>query len=538
MPHIANRFVTVFFSLVLTTLASAQDLTADMAAWVSSQDMATSNLAIATMVIDGDETTHFAVGRTAPDAEAPDRATQFQIGSISKVFTDLLLAEVVADGKVSYKTTIGELLGADFSPSNPAVAEITLLQLATHTSGLPRLPPNLTPGDPLDPYRGYDAQRLLAGLQQTRAKQPLHDQYAYSNFGVGLLGYLLGRVHGDGYAAALADYVIEPLGLRQTGVSDSANQAQGFRAGEVVPAWTFADALAGAGALWSTTEDLAQLAQVLLAEAPAELAHALADDLRIEAQTRDGFAVTRVWHVSYDGEQPVYWHNGGTGGFWSFFGFRPESGQAVAILVSGDTNPTDAGLQLLGAQAMPPRPDVIDAQVLGQYRFAPQFGIGVFEQNGRLMAQATGQPSFPLLEMEDDWYALHVVDASLKFTREDGVVTGVQLAQGGLLQAAAKVADVATSQQRDEVTLAADVLAAFVGDYALSPAVSFSVRQREGGLEVKLTGQPFLPVYAGGEDVFFYKAVDAELHFERDEKGVVNALVLHQGGFEQRAEKR
>ena len=93
-----------------------------------------------------------------------------------------------------WDAAIGELLGSDFAFANDAVADISLLQLATHTSGLPRLPANLAPTDQLDPYKGYDEDALLQGIATARDKQPLGNHYAYSNFGVGLLGYLLGRL--------------------------------------------------------------------------------------------------------------------------------------------------------------------------------------------------------------------------------------------------------------------------------------------------------------------------------------------------------
>lgn len=509
----------------------------DMQSWIDDRVDAGEVLAVTAVHFDDGEVTHFAGGSLSPGSEeAPGPATQFQIGSITKAFTDLLLAELVAAGKVRYDATIGSLVGDDVEFANPDVAAITLLELATHTSGLPRLPANLAPKDPLNPYAGYDESQLLAGLAAARAGQPLGDHYAYSNFGVGLLGYLLGRVHGGGYSAALDERVITPLGLARTGTQSDGVVAAGFRNGQVVPAWDL-DALAGAGALWGTTADFLRLARIQLGAIDNPLRHELADDLEIVTGGPDGFDVTRVWHVAPADGGSIYWHNGGTGGYWSFFGFRPGANEAVAILVSGDADVTGVGLQWLGASERDRAPASVDEAVFGQYRLTPDAGIGVYAVNGRLAAQLSGQPPLPLSAVGDDWYAVDVSDASLRFVREDGAVVAVELAQNGTVQRAERIADVAGALSKQSVELSRSALEAYVGEYPINAAAKFTIRLGGDGLEAQITGQPFFPIFAKGDDVFFYKVVDAELHFERDDTGAVIALVLHQGPITQRAER-
>jgi CubicO group peptidase (beta-lactamase class C family) len=488
------------------------------------------------MRVEQGEIRYFAGGRLAPDSEqVPDANTQFEIGSITKAFTDLLLAEMVEREMVSYDSTLGDLLGGDVKFANAAVADITLLQLATHTSGLPRLPVNLAPTDQLDPYKGYDEDALLKGIAAARDKQPLGNHYAYSNFGVGLLGFVLGRVHGGGYMEALEQLVIQPLGLNQTGFERAAHSATAFRGGQVVKDWSL-DALAGAGSLRSTASDLARFARIQLGQIENPLLHDLDADREILARA-GSFDITRVWHVGESPDGRIFWHNGGTGGFWSFFGFRPATGEAVAILVSGDPDPTGIGLQWLGFEAKPPPNQSIDESILGQYDLNPGFGIGVYAINGTLVAQASGQVPLGLQRVDEDWYAMDVADASLHFIRDGGTVVALELAQNSMLQRAAKTSDTAAALAKAEVETSREELAAYVGEYTLNPSVKFTIRLGEENLEAMLTGQPFFPIYAKGDDQFFYKVVDAELHFERDENGDVNALVLHQGGIVQRAEK-
>ncbi len=508
----------------------------DLQGWIDEQVASGAVLAVAAVHVRDDEVSHFAGGSRVPgDDTAPDAAAQFEIGSLTKAFTNLLLAEMVASDRVSYATTIAELLGDEVEFANGAVADITLLQLATHSSGLPRLPANLAPTDQLDPYKGYDEDALLEGLAMARAKQPLGNHYAYSNFGVGVLGYLLGRVHGDGYAAALEELVIGPLGLERTGFERDPHSVTPWRGGRAVKDWTL-DALSGAGALRSTTADLARFARIQLARLDNPLKHDLAADREIVGQA-GGFDITRVWHVGQSADGRIFWHNGGTGGFWSFFGFQPATREAVAILVSGDPDPTGIGLRWLGFESARPPQAEIDESLFGQYDLNPNFGIGVYAVNGTLVGQASGQMPNGLHAVGNDWYAIDVVDASLHFIREDGAVVALELVQNGVVQRAAKTADMAAALARQEIELSRDALAAYVGDYALNPSVQFTIRLGDNGLEAMLTGQPFFPIFARGDDRFFYKVVDAELQFERDDEGKVDALVLHQGGIVQRAER-
>ena len=228
-----NKWLKGFLVIAIASWAHADEF--DMQAWIDEQVDAGAVLAVTAMRLEDGKATYFGGGSLAPGTDTvPDEATQFEIGSITKAFTNLLLAEMVERDRVSYDTTIGELLGNDVEFANGAIADITLLQLATHTSGLPRLPANLAPTDQLDPYEQYDEAALLQGVAAARDKQPLGHHYAYSNFGVGLLGYLLGRVQGGGYEDAVSELVFDPLGLGATGFNRADHSATAFRGGQAV----------------------------------------------------------------------------------------------------------------------------------------------------------------------------------------------------------------------------------------------------------------------------------------------------------------
>ncbi|GMU44920.1 MAG: hypothetical protein AMXMBFR25_29060 [Lysobacterales bacterium] len=512
--------------------------TRSLETWIEAE-RTSGRLAAASLArIDGAKLDVSGFGSLDGSADArPDADSQFQIGSITKVYTHLLLAESVAADELRYDSTLADLLPEGARLGNPALAGITLEALASHRSGLPRVPPNLDLGNTVDPYAGYDESKLLEGLAMARAQQPLGSFYTYSNFGVGLLGYVLGRRDGAGYRAALEERVIAPMRLVHTGFRPGKNAARAIQGGKPVSAWGFDDALAGAGSLWGSAGDLGRLVQAYLGHHEHGLKHTLAEDLRVLGAAGD-FEITRVWHVARADGQPVYWHNGGTAGFHSVVGFRPDLGAGVAVLVSGDSDPTDVALRALGVAPIEPREVAVDESVFGQYQLGPQFGIGVYRERGLLVAQASGQPAFELHALGEDWYALGEVDAALHFLREDGQVQALELAQGGQLQQAPRTHPVALSQQRQEIQVDATVLAALAGKYRFAPGVELEVSvdgQQLLARLARLAGQPTFPVYPRSADRYFYKVVDAELAFERDAQGEVTAVVLHQGGIEQRA---
>ncbi len=281
------------------------------------------------------------------DGEAvPSQNTIYQIGSITKTFTSLILADMVEEGLVSLDTTLGELAPDDLELSE-TTAGITLRELATHTSGLPRIPLDMMLVDAViasgDPYAAYTAERMWSALETTSVAEREDRVYAYSNLGMGLLGQLLADSLETDYATLLQSRITDPLQMTDTAISLSESQqtrlAVGHTpAGSECAAWSF-DALAGCGALYSTTSDLLTYleAQMNLDENPLGPAMRLSQETHYDAQ--DGrLTLGLAWHkILVSGPHPIILHDGGTGGYVSFSGFIPETGTAVVILCnSGD----------------------------------------------------------------------------------------------------------------------------------------------------------------------------------------------------------
>ena len=260
----------------------------------------------------------------------------FEIGSISKTFTGLLLARMVAEGKARYDEPVRELLprGTVAKPQGP---EITLFDLATHRSGLPRMPANFRPIDRTNPYADYDALKLYAYLKSHGVAKPANPDYRYSNLGLGLLGQALADRAGKSYTDHLRDQITAPLGLAETTVHLSPEQQQRFLQGHneknlPVHAWDL-DALAGAGAIRSTASDmLAYLAANLHPEKHPALQPALTASHHLRANAAGGSQIALAWH--YSPEDAAYYHSGATAGFTSYAAFSPHADTAIVVLTN------------------------------------------------------------------------------------------------------------------------------------------------------------------------------------------------------------
>jgi serine-type D-Ala-D-Ala carboxypeptidase/endopeptidase len=266
---------------------------------------------------------------------AGDIQQRWEIGSITKVLTALLLAQLARRGVVSLGDPITRFLPAGTALA-PGLERVTLEHLASHRSGLPRLPPGLGGGlamlrrAPADPYAGFDADRLVASLAEAQLKgTPGDTGVRYSNYGAGLLGYLLGLARGAGYESALTGEVLGPLDMASSTFGDESLRAGRHRGKEVGP-WHLA-ALAGAGGLRSPAADLLTFAAAV-ASADSPLAAAIAETLR----PRGSMGPAKIglgWFMLGDGA--LLMHDGGTAGARTEIRVERHSRTAVVILGDG-----------------------------------------------------------------------------------------------------------------------------------------------------------------------------------------------------------
>jgi CubicO group peptidase (beta-lactamase class C family) len=269
----------------------------------------------------------FAYGAAKPDS-------LFEIGSISKTFTGLMLARMVEEGRVRLDEPVRELLPAG-TAKKPRGGEITLGDLATHHSGLPGFPDNIQPADPDNPFADYGPEQLYAYVKIHGLAKPEETTFAYSNVGVGLLGQALAERAGRSYPDELREEITGPLGMSDTMVTLSAEQQRRFIQGHdekdrPVHAWDM-DALAGAGGIRSTAgEMLTYLEANLHPEKYAGLAGALGLSHRLREAAPEGQRMALAWF--YGADTGTYWHDGATGGFTGHAFFDPRADTAAVVL--------------------------------------------------------------------------------------------------------------------------------------------------------------------------------------------------------------
>ncbi len=481
----------------------------------------------------------FAMAGKAPETNGrPPEKIVFEIGSITKVFTGLLLAQAVVEKKVTLDTTVGSLLDPKLKFADPRIAAITLKQLSTHTSGLPRLPGNLAAGAAEDdPYAHYDEKRLLAYL--TSAKLDGEGPYScsYSNLGVGLLGHLLGKVDGTSWEKAVVTKICLPLGLNDTAVEPAQLPlAVPHAGGKVVKPWHL-DAVAGAGALRSTAADLMKFGEAMLhpEKTPLKDAFAIALQAQADAPAMGGQIGLGVFLGMFDGQR-VLNHDGGTGGYSSSLQVIPSKEVVRVALINNNSLSGSAVIAAMSdVKAATPRkqkemalPAETMAEYPGVYELDRDARFTVLLRDGQLWVNLTGQAFLRAFAKAPDRFFYKAVDAEIAFNRDQGQIQSLTLFQNGReLMARRTPAPPPNYKLRT-----AKELQPYAGEYLLMGAKKLTLTVRGGTLFAQLEGQPALPVFETSPDHFDYDVVKAALQFTRDANREIKSLTLFQNGLE------
>ncbi|CAN5852844.1 N/A [soil metagenome] len=301
-------------------------------------------------LIIGDEEYVYGFGEVARECgQVPNDETIFEIGSITKVYTGLLLADMVVRKEVRLDEPVRDLLPESVAVPKSGERQIRLLDLVTHTSGLPRLPNNMPFGDPENPYADYTVKALEEFLSSHELRRRPGDRLEYSNLGFGLLGHALALRAGVTYEQLVQDRINIPLGMTQTSLTitdeQAARFAQGYNgAGSVIPHWDI-PTFAGAGGLRSTVQDQLRFLKANLRPGETPIAEAIRAS-HVERFHGEGGRIASGWLFSEDGRD--LWHNGETGGFHSYASFRKDGEIAVVVL----SNSASFTVDRLGVELM------------------------------------------------------------------------------------------------------------------------------------------------------------------------------------------
>lgn len=266
----------------------------------------------------------------------PDENTVYEIGSITKTFTGTLLALQVNRGKVKLDDPIGKYLPDSIPTPTFQGVPVTMVSLSNHSSGFPRLAPNMFNGalDIKNPYAQYSNEKLFRFVKNFKPQRKVGDKYEYSNVGAGLLGVLLARNAKTSYATLLEREITLPLQMKDTKIQMTESMQSRFIQGytkELVlqGPWDFQD-IAGMGGIRSTLHDMLIYARANLSKQPSilEKAMVLAHEETFNGESK----VALGWHFFIKDGRTWLVHNGQTGGYYSFIGVDPETGTGIVVL--------------------------------------------------------------------------------------------------------------------------------------------------------------------------------------------------------------
>ena len=345
------------------------------------------------------------------DGRKVDGSTVFEIASLTKVLTALVLADMAARQEVKLDAPVSTCLRASAKVPQHGGKQITFVDLATHSSGLPLRPTNLASQEALNKYAGYTVEQLYQGLATFTLPRDPGTQFEYSNWGFGLLGNALAHCAGTDYEALLAQRVTGPLGMRDTMFDPTAavrsRLASGYNAKLQPMPNEGLGALAGSGGLYSSVDDLLKFIELFLGRGPQPLAAAAATMMKPRRPGDDpqtGMALG--WRVSTTDGVTTLWSSGRADGYRSFMALDPQARVAVVGLTNAATN---AGVDDIGRHVLDPRvtvarphhwisvsADVLDRYV-GRYKFEDGNYLTVLRDGDLLIVQMTGQGALPVL---------------------------------------------------------------------------------------------------------------------------------------------
>jgi serine-type D-Ala-D-Ala carboxypeptidase/endopeptidase len=373
------------------------------------------------------------------DPRTLDGDTIFEIGSVTKVFTSLLLADMVNRKEVTLNDPAAKYLPENVRMPERNGKSITLFDLSTHTSGLPPVPGNLKPDAD---YSIVNLYQFLSGYTLTRDPG---SEYEYSNLGAGLLGHLLACRAGTDYESLIRSRIAQPLGMPDTGIAHSSSMRQRMATGHnaMLAPVAYSDLptpLAGAGALRSSANDMLTFLEAFLGYKESPLASAMKAMLEVRRPAGQATIGLGCIVMSAHGRE-IVGHNGATGGFRSVVGCARQERVGVVVLsnASTATGIDDIGLHLLHPKAPLAKPEPpkqrteirIDPRLLdhytGRYQMAPNLIFEITRDGNRLFAQGfaqlphnrpgdlTGLPKFELFAEGDRDFFARVADSQLTF---------------------------------------------------------------------------------------------------------------------------
>lgn len=360
----------------------------------------------------------------------------FELGSVTKVFTALLLADMTVRKELELHDSVNELLGARASIRE----DIHLLHLATHTSGLPRSPTDFT--------MEYSEEQLYEFLSQYAFPREVGKKFKYSNVGFGLLGHTLALQQGTSYEQLILSRICRPLQMMDSRIrmspEQSSRHADGHSAtGQKIPTRELPATYWPAGALRSTLNDMLKFLKVNIAPDQGKLGKAILMTHKPRVPSIPHTWTGLAWNVTSTGVSSVIWHEGQIQSHYAFIGLVREQGIGAVVLASSGIPLTDVGLHILdrryplaGSEPPPQAKFKLDESSLesfaGQYRVRADYIITITREDDHLFSQATGMPKLEILPLSEAEFTVKGFNIKITFVKNKaGEVTSLIVYQAG-----------------------------------------------------------------------------------------------------------
>lgn len=524
------------------------------------------NAGIVVGVITSDGTTFYSYGKKSMKTnELVDENSVFEIGSISKTFTAILLADMVVKGELTLDDPLQQLLPNGITAPTRNGESIKLYHMANHTSSLPSLPDNLTPSR-VNPFGDYSEEKLYAFIDGYELTRDIGSEYEYSNYALGLLGHVLAEKSRMSYEEKMVEVIAKPLKLENTStlLTPKVKEylAMGHSNGVEVESWDFTT-LAGAGAIRSNAVDMTNYLAANMGLNKSVLYPAMKLSHKNSRSEGSTPIVGLAWHTRLHDESKIVWHDGGTAGYATFVGFIKDGEKGVVVLSNSDASVTDIGIHLLHPASALDEPKIpvgsklrilienegietatraywelreeqTDEYVFGENQLnALGYSYLREEENKKAISvfklyteaypnSSQAYDSYGEALMNNNENDLAIANYKKSVELNPGNTNGIEMLEK---------LGVDTESLTKEVTVEDAILESYLGSYEL-PRFVLTVTKDGKQMKVQPTGLDQVEIFPRSESVFYIKAFEAQITFNRNDDGKVESMTLLQGGRE------
>lgn len=562
----------LFISIGYTATAQENKISNEVKDHIKSRVDEGINAGIVVALIDGENVEYFSYGTAdSKTGRKVDENSIFEIGSISKTFTGIMIADEIVNGKMKTSDPLSKYLPETVKVPTKNGREVTINDVATHSSSLPRMPDNFKPTNLNNPYADYTIEMAYEFISGVEIDREIGKKYEYSNLALGMLGHTLELQYNKSYEAVMVDKIANTLGMDNTRVVFTPNMkkhlAKGHNNGEEVENWDL-PALVGAGGIRSSAVDMVKYIQANMGVLKSPLYDAMQFSHKKAYENEDQkFEIGFTWHFDNDGA--IVQHGGATGGYRAFAGFVKGTHKGVVVLTNSTEGIGRIGLKLLDDTTelkMPKKSIAADLKReikknglesgISFYKKAKieqadkyDFDEGELNNLGyEYLGNKELESALVIFELNVEMHpkASNPYDSlgEALLMKGDTVNSIINYKKSVALnpanEAGIKVLESLGIERKElvkDVSVSAEILKTYEGKYELAPTFFIVISSKEQQLFAQATGQPQFELFPKSDTEFYLKVVPASITFKTDDTGKVESLTLFQGGREMPGKK-